>query len=74
MKTEDQIIKLVAKKVAGEATDMELQKLNDLFEEHAALYKALALLLADKTETYSPPDDRSRILFEKIKARINSNA
>ena len=73
MKTEDQIIKLVAKKMAGEATDMELQKLNDLFEEHAGLHKALALLLADKTETYWPPDDRSRLLFEKIKARINKD-
>jgi len=73
MKTEDQIIKLVAKKMAGEATDIELQKLNDLFEEHSDLYKALALLLADKTELYSPPDDRSRILFEKIKARINND-
>jgi len=74
MKTEDQIIKLVAKKMAGEATDIELQKLNDLFEENPALHKALALLLAERTELYSPPDDRSRILFEKIKARINSNA
>ena len=72
MKAEDQIIKLVAKKMAGEATDMELQKLNDLFEEHPRLHKALALLLAHKTELYSPPDDRSRIFFEKIKARINN--
>lgn len=74
MKTEDQVIKLVAKKMAGEATDIELQKLNDLFEKDAGLYKALALLLADKTAPYSPPDDRSRILFEKIKARINNDA
>jgi hypothetical protein len=74
MKTEDQVIKLVAKKMAGEATDMELQKLNDLFEKDAGLYKALALLLADKTVPDSPPDDRSRILFEKIKARISNDA
>ena len=73
MKTEDQIIKLIAKKMAGEATDIDLQMLNDLFEEHASLHKALAILLADKTEPYSPPDDRSRILFEKIKARINND-
>jgi len=71
MKTEDQIIKLVAKKMTGEATDTDLQKLNDLFEEHADLHKALAFLLAHKTELYSPPDDRSHLLFERIKARIN---
>ena len=74
MKTEDQIIKLVAKKMTGEATDIELQKLNDLFEEHPVLHKALTLLMTERTELYSPPDDRSRLLFEKIKARIKNDA
>ena len=70
---EEQLIKLVAKKMTGEATGIELQKLNDLFEESAGLYKALELLLADKTEPEPGPDDRSRLLFEKIKARINKD-
>jgi len=73
MKTEDQLIKLAAKKMTGEATGIELQKLNDLFDKSAGLYKVLELLLADKTELESPPDDRSRLLFEKIKARIDNN-
>jgi hypothetical protein len=72
MKTEVQIIKLVAKKMADEATDMELQKLNDLFEQNPVLHKALTLLLTDKTEPYSPPDDRSRILFEKSKSGLTT--
>lgn len=71
MKTEDQLIKLAAKKMTGEATDIELQKLDDLFEKSTGLYNVLELLLADKTEPESPPGDRSRLLFEKIKARID---
>ena len=73
MKTEDEAVKLAAKKMTGEATGIELQKLDDLFKKNAGLYKVLELLLADKTEPGSPPADRSRLLFEKIKARIDNN-
>ncbi|MES2110187.1 MAG: hypothetical protein V4577_15625 [Bacteroidota bacterium] len=73
MPNEDQVIKLVVKKMTGRANPNELQELDDLFEKDAALYKALQLLFTDRTEAWQPPDDRSRLLFEKIKAKINSN-
>jgi len=73
MKTDDEVVKLTAKKMTGEATGIELQKLDDLFDKSAGLYKVLEVLLADKTEPESTPGDRSRILFEKIKARIDNN-
>jgi hypothetical protein len=71
MKMEDRVLKLVVKKMTGEATAKELQKLNDLGEKNVILHDTMEFLFTE-TKDERQADNRSQVLFEKIKAKIKS--
>ncbi|MES2109831.1 MAG: hypothetical protein V4577_13825 [Bacteroidota bacterium] len=70
MKIDDRIIELAIKKMLGEACVEELQELNNLLQDDVDVQKALKTLLEEWTYEDKVSEDRSRLLFEKIKARI----
>jgi hypothetical protein len=73
MKIEDRVIELAVKKMTGEASIEEQQELNDLLQDDAHAQEALKVLLEEHYYEEPAPDDRSRLLFEKIKAKIEGN-
>ena len=73
MKIEDRIIELAIRKMAGEASVEELQELDSLSDKDVDVQKALQILLEEWTYEEQIPEERSRQLFEKIKAKIEGN-
>ena len=73
MSTEDHIWALVAKRLAGEANEEELQELDKLLKQHADIDKRVKIMAdwwheGNEDETAH----RGALLFEKIKEKISA--
>jgi putative ABC transport system permease protein len=73
MSTEDHIWALVAKRLANEATEEELQELDKLLKQYADIDKRVKIM-ADWWDEGNEEETAQRgvLLFERIKGKINA--
>ena len=73
MNTEDHIWELVAKRLANEATEEELQELDQLLKQYSSIDKRVKVMVDWWHQ--DDPDEiarRGSLLFQKIKERIKA--